>query len=91
MAAPAAGERSLQETPTWAVALVCAVFVIVSVLIEHGIESLAKVRVLLVISVLKVFEAKRNEQNKIDLLLMISVSLEVLSVIQIKIKILFGF
>ncbi|CBI40746.3 unnamed protein product, partial [Vitis vinifera] len=42
MAAPAAGERSLQETPTWAVALVCAVFVIVSVLIEHGIESLAK-------------------------------------------------
>ena len=43
MAAPAAGERSLQETPTWAVALVCAVFVIVSVLIEHGIESLAKV------------------------------------------------
>lgn len=38
------GERSLQETPTWAVAAVCAVFVIISVLIEHAIHSLGKVR-----------------------------------------------
>ncbi|KAF7829466.1 MLO protein-like protein 1-like [Senna tora] len=37
-----AGERSLKETPTWAVAVVCTVFVIVSILIEHGIHSLAK-------------------------------------------------
>ncbi|KAJ1427416.1 Mlo-related protein [Sesbania bispinosa] len=37
-----AGERTLQETPTWAVAVVCAVFIIVSVLIEHGIHSLGK-------------------------------------------------
>ncbi|XP_015934113.1 MLO protein homolog 1-like isoform X1 [Arachis duranensis] len=37
-----AGERSLQETPTWAVAVVCSVFVILSVLIEHGIHSLGK-------------------------------------------------
>ena len=44
MAVAAAGERTLKETPTWAVALVCAVFVIVSILMEHGIESLAKVR-----------------------------------------------
>ncbi|KAL8487094.1 hypothetical protein ACS0TY_023683 [Phlomoides rotata] len=36
------GERSLEETSTWAVALVCAVFVIISVVIEHGIESLGK-------------------------------------------------
>lgn len=36
------GDRSLKETPTWAVAAVCAVFVIISVLIEHGIHSLAK-------------------------------------------------
>ncbi|MED6183560.1 hypothetical protein PIB30_038964 [Stylosanthes scabra] len=36
------GERSLQETPTWAVAVVCSVFVILSVLIEHGIHSLGK-------------------------------------------------
>ncbi|OAY61010.1 MLO protein homolog 1 [Manihot esculenta] len=36
------GERSLKETPTWAVALVCAVFVIISVIIEHGIHSLAQ-------------------------------------------------
>ncbi|KAJ8772615.1 hypothetical protein K2173_027792 [Erythroxylum novogranatense] len=35
-----AGDRSLQETPTWAVAAVCAVFVIISVLIERGIHSL---------------------------------------------------
>lgn len=37
------GDRSLQETPTWAVAAVCAVFVIVSIVIEHGIHSLGKV------------------------------------------------
>ena len=37
------GERTLRETPTWAVAAVCAVFVILSVLIEHGIHSLGKV------------------------------------------------
>ncbi|ERN17134.1 hypothetical protein AMTR_s00044p00120330 [Amborella trichopoda] len=40
--AGAPGDRSLKETPTWAVAAVCAVFVIISVLIEHGIHSLAK-------------------------------------------------
>ncbi|CAA3025117.1 MLO homolog 1-like [Olea europaea subsp. europaea] len=40
--APGAGDRSLEETPTWAVAIVCAVFVIISVFIEHGIHSLAK-------------------------------------------------
>ncbi|KAH6768295.1 hypothetical protein C2S51_013631 [Perilla frutescens var. frutescens] len=38
----AAGDRSLEETSTWAVAVVCAVFVIISVVIEHGIESLGK-------------------------------------------------
>ncbi|KAL9312481.1 hypothetical protein ACSQ67_017933 [Phaseolus vulgaris] len=36
------GERTLQETPTWAVASVCAVFVVLSVLIEHGIHLLEK-------------------------------------------------
>lgn len=43
MAGGGAGERTLQETPTWAVAVVCAVFVIISFLIEHGIQSLGKV------------------------------------------------
>lgn len=38
-------ERSLQETPTWAVAIVCGVFVIISIIIEHGIHSLGKVLV----------------------------------------------
>ncbi|KAF5960844.1 hypothetical protein HYC85_002053 [Camellia sinensis] len=42
MVAGANGDRSLKETPTWAVALVSAVFVIISVLIEHGIHSLEK-------------------------------------------------
>ncbi|KAL0432794.1 UNVERIFIED_CONTAM: MLO protein1 [Sesamum latifolium] len=36
------GERSLEQTSTWAVAIVCAVFVIISVAIEHGIQSLGK-------------------------------------------------
>lgn len=44
MAGPVAGERSLEDTATWAVALVCAVFVIVSFILEHGLESLTKVR-----------------------------------------------
>ncbi|KAL8135819.1 hypothetical protein AgCh_010433 [Apium graveolens] len=35
-------DRSLQEIPTWAVALVCAVFVVISISIEHGILSLGK-------------------------------------------------
>ncbi|KAH9759686.1 MLO-like protein [Citrus sinensis] len=40
--AAAAGDRSLRDTPTWAVALVCAVLLILSILIEHGIHSLSK-------------------------------------------------
>ncbi|KAK1586616.1 hypothetical protein Q3G72_004272 [Acer saccharum] len=40
--AGATGDRSLKETPTWAVALVCAGFVIISILIEHGILSIGK-------------------------------------------------
>uniref|UniRef100_A0A1D1XEP3 MLO-like protein n=1 Tax=Anthurium amnicola TaxID=1678845 RepID=A0A1D1XEP3_9ARAE len=36
------GERPLTDTPTWAVALVCAVIVIISVVIEHGIQMLHK-------------------------------------------------
>ncbi|KAL1820704.1 hypothetical protein ACET3Z_015573 [Daucus carota] len=42
MAASELDDRSLQEIPTWAVALVCAVFIIISISIEHGILSLAK-------------------------------------------------
>ncbi|XP_041020380.1 MLO protein homolog 1-like [Juglans microcarpa x Juglans regia] len=38
----AARDRTLEETPTWALAVVCAVFVIISVLIEHGIHSVGK-------------------------------------------------
>jgi len=43
MAAGSYGDKTLQNTPTWAVAAVCAVFVVLSVLIEHGIQSLGKV------------------------------------------------
>ncbi|XP_061988815.1 MLO protein homolog 1-like [Rosa rugosa] len=43
MAAPAApGERTLKETPTWTVAVVCAVFILISLIIEHGIHALGK-------------------------------------------------
>lgn len=44
MAPAAPGERTLQETPTWTVALVCAVFIIISLIIEHAIHALGKVR-----------------------------------------------
>ncbi|XP_076949227.1 MLO protein homolog 1-like [Bidens hawaiensis] len=41
-AGSSSSERSLEETPTWAVALVCTVFIIISVIIEYGIHSLGK-------------------------------------------------
>ncbi|XWS56455.1 hypothetical protein CRYUN_Cryun09bG0086800 [Craigia yunnanensis] len=34
--------RSLEETPTWAVAVVCFVLVVISILIEHAIHILGK-------------------------------------------------
>ncbi|XP_039067344.1 MLO-like protein 12 [Hibiscus syriacus] len=34
--------RSLEETPTWAVAVVCFVLVIISIFIEHGIHIVGK-------------------------------------------------
>ncbi|KAI3876813.1 hypothetical protein MKW92_027500 [Papaver armeniacum] len=42
MAVAVPGERTLAQTPTWAVAVVCAVFVIISIIIEHGIHILGK-------------------------------------------------
>ncbi|XP_020526741.1 MLO-like protein 6 isoform X2 [Amborella trichopoda] len=40
--AGASGSRSLEETPTWAVAVVCFVMVLVSILIEHAIHLVGK-------------------------------------------------
>ncbi|KAF3781251.1 MLO-like protein 6 [Nymphaea thermarum] len=40
--AGAGGGRSLQETPTWAVAVVCFVLVLISLFIEHFIHLLGK-------------------------------------------------
>ncbi|KAI6690673.1 hypothetical protein NL676_027501 [Syzygium grande] len=40
--AGAAGEQSLQESPMWAIAVVCAAFIVVSVFIEQCIHFLAK-------------------------------------------------
>ncbi|XP_048129489.1 MLO protein homolog 1-like [Rhodamnia argentea] len=40
--AGAAGGQSLQEAPTWAAAVVCAVFIIISVFMEQCIHFLAK-------------------------------------------------
>ena len=37
-------ERSLEQTPTWAVAVVCSAFVIVSLLIEQAIHHFGTVR-----------------------------------------------
>ena len=36
-------ERSLEETPTWAVAVVCFVLVAISIIIEHVIHLIGKV------------------------------------------------
>ncbi len=36
-------ERSLEQTPTWAVATVATVFVLVSLLLERGLHRLGKV------------------------------------------------
>ena len=37
-------ERTLEETPTWAVAVVCFVLVLVSIFVEHIIHIIGKVR-----------------------------------------------
>lgn len=37
------GGRTLEETPTWAVAVVCFVLVAVSIVIEHVIHLIGKV------------------------------------------------
>lgn len=37
------GGRDLPETPTWAVAVVCAVIVLISVAMEHGLHKLGHV------------------------------------------------
>ncbi|XP_042455360.1 MLO protein homolog 1-like [Zingiber officinale] len=42
MAGGGAGERSLMDTPTWAVAVVVALMVIISIFIEHGINNLGE-------------------------------------------------
>nr|QDF82851.1 MLO1 [Pisum sativum]QDF82852.1 MLO1 [Pisum sativum] len=39
MAEEGVKERTLEETPTWAVAVVCLVLLAVSILIEHIMES----------------------------------------------------
>lgn len=44
MAGEAVKERTLEETPTWALAVVCFVLIAISVLIEHLIHMVGKVR-----------------------------------------------
>lgn len=39
-------ERSLTETPTWAVAVVCFVLLVISIIIEHIIHHIGSVRLL---------------------------------------------
>ena len=45
--ADATKARSLEETPTWAVAVVCFVLVVISIFIEHAIHILGKVSLIL--------------------------------------------
>ncbi|GLJ39966.1 hypothetical protein SUGI_0817640 [Cryptomeria japonica] len=40
--AASAGERSLEETPTWAVAAVCLVFIVISIILEQAIHHAGK-------------------------------------------------
>lgn len=40
------GGRSLEETPTWAVALVCFVLLAISLVIEHFIHLIGKVLII---------------------------------------------
>ena len=42
--AGASGGRSLEQTPTWAVAVVCFVLVLISIIIEHIIHLVGQVR-----------------------------------------------
>lgn len=42
--AGASGGQSLEETPTWAVAVVCFVLVLISIIIEHIIQLIGKVK-----------------------------------------------
>jgi hypothetical protein len=37
-------ERSLEQTPTWAVVVVCSAFVLISVIIEQAIHHVGTVR-----------------------------------------------
>lgn len=43
MAGEEVKERTLEETPTWAVAVVCFVLLAISILIEHGIHKVGAV------------------------------------------------
>lgn len=52
MAAATSG-RSLEQTPTWAVAVVCFVLVLISIIIEHLIELVAKVNCVLVVYIVE--------------------------------------
>ena len=47
---PGEYERSLEHTPTWAVAVVCFVLVVISLFIEHIIHIIGKVSKLIYLS-----------------------------------------
>jgi hypothetical protein len=54
------GGRDLPETPTWAVALVCTVIVLLSVAMEHGLHKLGHVRLALRRSYIHLACSQRN-------------------------------
>lgn len=64
------GIRTLENTPTWAVAVVCLVLVAISILIEHGIHMTGKVNIIRVNLVTDVvIFAHREEKILFNLLL----------------------
>lgn len=45
---------TLETTPTWAVAVVCFILITISILIEHALHLLAKVRLTLSLSLYQI-------------------------------------
>lgn len=43
-------QKKLEQTSTWAVAVVCFVILAISIIIEHGIEGIAKVNCLILLA-----------------------------------------
>lgn len=57
-----AGGRSLEQTPTWAVAIVCFVLVAISIVIEHVIHLIGEVK-----KIIKLHACNNKNNNYVNL------------------------